>query len=166
MSSVPQTTLTFTPSATSVFQQQIVLDNQAYTLLINWSLFGCRYYVNLYDQTGTLVVCRPLIGSPLGYDLTSLVSANNVVTVTTSEPHTYPPGSVITLAISGCTPDIYNGIYQCNILDNMTFSYPLVTTDTGATGFGQVNFFLSLTEGYFTSDMVYYPDSQQIIIYG
>jgi hypothetical protein len=158
--------LTFVPDDTSTYQQQVVLDGEAYTLQITWSLFGARYYLNIYSQAGTLIVTRPLIGSPLGYDLASVASENNIVTATTSDPHTYTPGSVITLAISGCLPDEYNGTYQCNILNRNQFSYALVTTDTVATGLGQVRYFLSLTDGYFTSELVYFPDSQQLVVYG
>ena len=166
MSTITQTTLTWTPSKTSNFQQQIILDNQAYTLSINWNLFGCRYYATITDQTGTLVVCRPLIGSPLGYDLLSIESSNNIAVATINGTHTYRVGTVMTLLLSGCTPDEYNGLYQCNILNESQFSFPLVTTSTAATGLGQVQYFMSMTEGYFQSELVYFPDSQQLVILG
>ncbi len=63
----------FNPSPTSNFQFQVTLDGNDYTVIVNWNLFGQRYYVNLYDLTGKLVVCLPLIGSPDLYNI-SLVA--------------------------------------------------------------------------------------------
>lgn len=59
----------FAPSPQTPFQFQPTLDGQAYTVVVTWNLFGQRYYVNIYDLGGVLVVCLPLIGSPVGYDI-------------------------------------------------------------------------------------------------
>jgi hypothetical protein len=63
----------FIPSQTSNFQFQPTLDGQQYTAIINWNLFGERYYFNLYTLQGDLILCLALIGSPPGYDI-SLVA--------------------------------------------------------------------------------------------
>ena len=59
----------FSPSTTASFQFQPTLDGAIYTAIINWNLYGQRYYLNLYTLQGTLVLCIPLIGSPATYDI-------------------------------------------------------------------------------------------------
>jgi len=59
----------FTPSTTSNFQFQVTLDGSQYNVIVNWNIYGERYYVNIYDVNNTLVVCLPLIGSPLNYNI-------------------------------------------------------------------------------------------------
>ena len=59
------TTLTqFTPSVAQNFSFEPTLDGQVYSVVVTWSLFGQRWLVNCYDQTGTLVFARPLRSSP------------------------------------------------------------------------------------------------------
>jgi len=59
----------FTPSNNSNFQFQVTLDGSQYNIIVNWNIYGERYYVNIYDVNNTLVVCLPLIGSPLNYNI-------------------------------------------------------------------------------------------------
>lgn len=59
----------FTPTPYSNFQFQPTLDGANYTVIVNWNLYGERYYVNIYTLTNQLVVSLPLIGSPLDYDI-------------------------------------------------------------------------------------------------
>jgi hypothetical protein len=158
------TVINFTPTATANFQFQATLDGQVYQVTITWNIFGCRYYVNIYTLSGVLVASVPLIGTPLGYDLSSITSANNIAVATTSTPHTYTVGSVVPLVISGVTPANYNGSFLCNVLSNTQFSYSLPTELPQATQLGQVIYNLSLTAGYFSSTMVYSPDEQTITI--
>ncbi len=67
------TYVAFNPSATSNFQFQVTFDGSDYTVIVNWNLFGQRYYVNVYALTGELIVCLPLIGSPNFFNI-SLVA--------------------------------------------------------------------------------------------
>jgi hypothetical protein len=59
----------FAPSQNSPFQFQATLDGVAHTIRVTWNLFGERYYVNCFTQTGARVFTLPLIGSPEGYDI-------------------------------------------------------------------------------------------------
>lgn len=59
----------FVPSASSNFQFQLTLDGNQYLAVVNWNLFGQRYYVNIYTLAGTLVLCIPMIGSPNFYNI-------------------------------------------------------------------------------------------------
>lgn len=66
------TTYQFAPSATAPFQFQPTFDSNVYTVIVTWSLFGVRYYINVYQLDGTLIVSRPLIGSPDDYNINLL----------------------------------------------------------------------------------------------
>ena len=59
----------FTPTASAPFQFQPTLDGTTYNVIITWNVFGQRYYINIYDLSGNLILCMPFIGSPLNYDL-------------------------------------------------------------------------------------------------
>ena len=59
----------FTPTDTANFQFQADFDGSSYNIIVNWSLAGLRYYVNIYTTQGVLVVCLPLIESPDDYDI-------------------------------------------------------------------------------------------------
>lgn len=70
LSAVPTTTyIPFAPSASSNFTFQATLDDSSYNIIVNWNLFGERYYINIYDAFQNLIVCLPLIGSPNNYDI-------------------------------------------------------------------------------------------------
>lgn len=59
----------FEPSLTENFIFNPTLDGAVYTATITWNLFGQRYYINITTIQGVLIVCLPLIGSPIGYDI-------------------------------------------------------------------------------------------------
>lgn len=158
------TTIQFSPTPNSNFQFPVTLDGKVYNVVINWNLFGARYYVNIYDLSNNLIVCRPLIGSPLGYTLSSVTYNGSFATATTSRPHNYTVGTVVELVISGCIPSDFNGTYLCNIVSKTEFTYPLNTTNQNASTPGNVVYNLSMTSGYFTSTLTYFPDNQQIIV--
>lgn len=59
----------FQPSQQAAFQFQPTLDSTVYSAVVTWNIFGRRYYFNLYDLSGVLVVSLPLIGSPSDADI-------------------------------------------------------------------------------------------------
>lgn len=70
LEAVPGTVyIPFVPSSSSNFQFQATFDAQVYTVIVTWSLFGQRYYVNIYDSSGVLIVALPMIGSPDFYNV-------------------------------------------------------------------------------------------------
>jgi hypothetical protein len=158
------TTIQFSPSQNSNFQFQAKFDGNTYNVIVNWNLFGVRYFINIYDLSGHLIVARPLIGSPLGYALLSVVSNGSFAVATTTVPHTYAVGTVVPLVISGCNPTSFNGTFNCNIINTTQFTYPLVIEAATANTVGNVVYNLSMTAGYFNSTLVYFPDNQQFII--
>ena len=62
------TIIPFNPSPNSNFQFQCTLDGAAYNVICTYSAYAQRYYVNIYDLTGNLVMSRPLIASPSFYN--------------------------------------------------------------------------------------------------
>lgn len=79
------TIIPFAPSRLAAFQFSPTLDGETYTAIVTWNLFGQRYYINIYALDGTLIVCFPLIGSPLGYDI-SLVAGYFASTLVYRKP--------------------------------------------------------------------------------
>jgi hypothetical protein len=59
-------------------------------------------------------------------------------------------GAIIEFTITGATPDGYDGTFECVVLDDFSFSYPLVTNPgTPASIPGYYSSDINLVEGYF-----------------
>jgi hypothetical protein len=143
------------------FRFSPTLDGQVYNVVVSWNLFGARYYINIYDVSGTLIVCRAMVGSPVGVGIESLTWANGIVTIVTSVPHGFPINTTILGTVSGCTPDAYNGTGYGNVTGLFTITYALAADPGGATALGNVNYNISLTQGYFASTLVWREANQQ-----
>ena len=63
------TIVIFSPSTTQAFSFGLTLDGQLYNAMVTWNVHGERYYLNIYDNYTQLILSRPLIGSPLNYDI-------------------------------------------------------------------------------------------------
>lgn len=63
------TFVSFAPVPTQVFQFQATLDGAQYNVQITWNVDGQRWFLNVYDNTGTLIVTRAVVGSPPDYDI-------------------------------------------------------------------------------------------------
>jgi len=156
------TYVTFAPSATSNFQFQCQLDGNTYNVVVTWSLFGARYYINVYSLAGVLIVSLPMTGSPNALNLSSATYANGIATVTTSDPHTFKVGSVVVLTVSNASPTDYNGTYQCRVLNNTQLSYPISTQPSASSTTGSIAYNINLLQGYFTtSTLVWRVENNQ-----
>lgn len=51
------------------FSFQAVLDGNMYNITVTWNIFGLRYYVNVFDAQGNLILTTPMVGSPDDYDI-------------------------------------------------------------------------------------------------
>jgi hypothetical protein len=156
----------FVPTSAGPFQFQPTLDGQVYTGIVTWNVFGRRYYLNLYDLSGALVFCMPLIGSPSGFPLQSLSWAAGIVTATTEDgalTGEHNVGETVDLTIQGATPGGFNGSVAALITGGSTFTYA-VAADPGPTVYpGNANQIINLVEGYFsTSTLVYRAANKQI----
>lgn len=69
------TFIPFQPSATQNFTVNVTLDGLPYVLIVTWSLFGNRWYINILTPQGVIVVqSYPLVGSPDDYDINLLTA--------------------------------------------------------------------------------------------
>jgi len=66
------TLISFNPSSTSVFQFTANLDGSIYNITCPYNVYGQRYYLNIYNNYGILILSRPIIGSPNDYDINLL----------------------------------------------------------------------------------------------
>ena len=63
------TIINFEPAADFNFQFNPVLDGLTYIAICPYNNYAPRYYINIFDNNGTLIVSRPIIGSPDHYDI-------------------------------------------------------------------------------------------------
>jgi len=67
------TFISFNPSPSANFQFSPVLDNINYNAICTFNVYGQRYYIQIYDLTGNLVLSRPLIASPDDYNINLVI---------------------------------------------------------------------------------------------
>jgi hypothetical protein len=173
------TYLPFSPSqaANPPWQGQITLDGVTYNLTATWSPFGQRWYINLVALDGTSLLYTARVGSPNALQIESISWAaggtanTGQVTVETSLPHGFTIGDVVTVTIAGCTPDAYNGQYQCLVTGPSTLTFPLTADPGTATMVGAVNQQVNLVGGianesgdYFSSTLVFRTSTQNFEI--
>jgi hypothetical protein len=141
----------------------ITLDGTEYTVTLTWNLYGQRYYINVSDLSNNLILSLPLIGSPDGIVIESLTWASGLVTVTTSLPHGYRPGTTVRLTLGNVTPDAYNGVFDMLVTGASTLTFPLMSNPGVATAPGILFTNIDLAAGYFeTSTLVWRPSSSQL----
>ena len=63
------TIVNFDPNPFANFQFNPTLDGVDYIAICTWNLYGERYYLNIYNNNGTLIVTNPLIASPDDFDI-------------------------------------------------------------------------------------------------
>jgi hypothetical protein len=160
------TVYSFVPSTKSPPQFQPTLDGQQYLVQVIWGLFGQRYYVKCSTIQGVLIFFLPLIESPGGQAIESLVwdEPSGLVKGATSIPHGFRLGATVALTVSGAAPVVYNGQQLVFITGPSSFEFPLAPgADPGAaTIAGSLSFNISLTAGYFNSTMVYRNDAFEV----
>lgn len=88
------TTTVFSPSTASVFQFQATFDGALYTITTPWNIYRKGFYINVRDQSATLIVATPLIGSPPPPEN----GVNMVAGYFTSTLYYYPSSGVFVVA--------------------------------------------------------------------
>lgn len=77
------TLIPFTPSNDSAppFSAQITVAEGLIILTAAWNIAGQRWYIAIKNDGGETLLYRPLIGSPMGYDinLISTISQSSLV---------------------------------------------------------------------------------------
>lgn len=148
----------FQPSPTAAFQFQATFDGDQYNVIVTWNIFGLRYYINVYDLAGNLILARSMVSS--GSLLASTFSwANGIATVVTSSNHNIPVGQNGAVNVSG-TGLGYDGNYQALATGPTSLTY-LLSSNPATTGNGNVGQDVNLLAGYFTSSLVFRQATQQ-----
>lgn len=133
------------------------LDGNNYVATITWNVAGQRYYLNLVDVSGNLVICAAVVSSADPASIASLSWDSGVVTATTTEPHGLVLGSLVALRVSGSNPDGYNGVQDCTPTGPSTFTYELSANPGDAVQAGSFGTVIDLCQGLFSaSRLVYY----------
>lgn len=151
----------FTPSQQAPFQFQPSLANgQQYSVSVPWNEFGQRYYINVTDLSGNLILARAL--SPSGPTLkVSLAWDDGVATAATTVPHNVPLASVVNVRISQSNSG-FDAVVTALATGPTTLTYPLpVNPNQPATITGKVNFDLDLLAGYGIGSLWFHQDTQQ-----
>jgi hypothetical protein len=92
---------------------------------------GTRTLLTQYSDLAALL--------PAAKALTSATWTGSVVTLTTTAPHGYTNGDVVTITVAGMTPAAYNGTFQGTVTGASTITYPLVSNPGVTTVVGTVN---------------------------
>lgn len=159
------TTITpFTPSTSQAFSFQPTLDNQVYLGVVQYNQFGKRYYLVLQAQDGTIIFNLPLIGSPTGFTLATLGWADGIAYATTTVEHSYTVGLVVDLTLTGCAPDVFNGIVPALITGPSSFQWLLPANPGIATGLGQVTQNINMAAGYFTNSTLVFSEASSSFV--
>lgn len=150
----------FVPSTASAFQFQPTLAGNPYNVTVTWNIFGQRYYINLYDLSGNLLLCRAMCSS--GPTLqASFGWVDGYAVATTTIPHSVPIGGVAKVVVSR-TSTTFDGTVQALSTGANTLAYLMSIAPAVALPVsGAVNFALNLVEGLGLGFMLYHFDTQQ-----
>lgn len=155
------TFIDFVPSQVIAPQFQVTLDGAIYAVTVTWNLFAQRYYININDLGGNLIVAEALVGSPVGIEIESMTWANGLVTVTTIDPHFLSIGQSANLTIAGASPDSYNGLREMFVINDQSMTFPLADDPGFMTVPGTLQQNIDLVAGLFTSTLVYREPNKQ-----
>jgi hypothetical protein len=161
------TVLAFQPSTTSPFTFQFTLNGVPYIATITWNIFGERYYLNLTDLAGVLVLSRALVSSGPRFGA-SVTWANGSAIVTTAANHNVPIGWAANMRVSQ-TGTSFDGNYQALSTGRQTLIYPLqIRPQAPLPQSGVVSFDVNLVDGvtdskgnFLGSFLLYHCDTQQ-----
>jgi hypothetical protein len=153
------TLIPFTPSLSQAFQFQPTLDGVLYSAVVTWNSFAQRYYLNLYDLSGNLILATGLTESGPQL-LSSLTWGDTLATATTQQQHNIPVGVPANITVTG-TGGVFDGNYQALAIDafNLTFTVlqePVVALPLA----GNVNFNLNMVAPLGLGLLLYHSDAQ------
>lgn len=155
------TLVQFTPSTNQAFNFQATLGGTPCNVTVLWNVSGQRYYVQVADLSGNVLLFRPMSAS--GPVLQAQFTwALGTATAVTALPHNVPIGSVAN-AYASKTESGFDGQYQLLATGANTLTYPLATNpnEPGPVA-GNVSFALNLTQGYNLGYLLYHLETQQI----
>lgn len=148
----------FVPSTTTPFQFQATFDGAQYNVVVTWNEFGERYYINVYDLGGNLILARARADSNTKIQA-AFTWSTGTVTATANSSHNVPVGSIANITVSD-TGLGYDGQYQGLAINSNALTYALAT-NPGQPANGNVGQDVNLLAGYFTSTLVFRAATQQ-----
>lgn len=151
------TVVPFTPSTTSVFGFQPVIAGTQYSATVTWNLYAQRYYLNLYDTGGNLILCTAIVGSgpKLQATLTwESTGFTGVATVETATPHNIPVGQLANVYISQ-TDTGFDGAQQVLATGPTTVIYALANPNVNEPVAGQMSFPVNLVQALGAGWLIY-----------
>lgn len=141
-----------------------ILNGKTYQATVTWNVFGQRWYMNINDLAGNLIIATAVVSSDDQKAIESISWAYGVVTVTATLPHFMPLGTVANLNISGNTPNGYNGLFPCSITGPLTFTYLLSSYPGQQVTLGYFGGLIDLSAGLLKPSMLaYYANSNQFV---
>lgn len=156
------TFLDFTPSILAPFSFQPTFGTDQYVVVVTWNVSGQRFYVNVYDLSGDLIVCRGLVETGPVSLATIIWDGVSTATATLGPPHYVPPGAVASIWVSR-TGSGFDGGQTALSTGPYTLTFPLVS-DPGVAqpASGAVQFPLNLVDGYIPNGwLLYHADTNQ-----
>jgi hypothetical protein len=132
-------------------------DGVLYNVTIYWNISAQRYYVNCKDISGNLIFMVPLVGNMPPFQILSLSydEFNQRVLAQIDIQYYMRIGRVIQANVINCVPQQYNGSGFLYLLSKDYLFYPMSTNPGPASVLGVVEYYISLTKGYFQSTMIY-----------
>ena len=160
------TFVNFVPSTSGPFQFQATLDGAQYNVSITQNVYGQRYYVNVYDLSGNLVVSRGLNSSTPKFGGTFTWS-DGTAYVSLTSPHWIPIGAVANLTASD-TGIAFDGQYQMLATGPSSLSYALASNPGVSSATGSIAQNINFIAGYlnsagkvFSSTLIYRDNTEQ-----
>lgn len=151
------TTIQFTPSTAAPFQFKPTISSTLYTAVVTWNAFAERYYLNLYDESGDLVLCTAIVssGPRLGATLTwEDTGFGGVATATTASAHNIPIGQLANVRISQ-TDTAYDGNWQVLSTGATTVTYAFANPNETQPLAGQLSFPVNLVQALGSGWLIY-----------
>lgn len=151
------------------------LNGEFHVLTVTWNVSSQRYYFNLYDSFGTWIITAPLIATPAGRRIESIVYEAKLrsMRVTLLEPHWRPLGQIVDWTFEGTDPDWLQGRHRCEITGVSEFlffiarSAPALAIDPGQiTLCGTAHRYVNLTEGYIENSQLIFRNNAFEVIDG
>lgn len=152
--------VSFAPSVSGPFIFQPVIGGVNYNAVITWNLFGERFYLNLYDQGGNLLLCTAMVASGPRFSATFTWSAN-VATAVMQSPHNVPIGGLVQVRMSE-TDSSFDGTVQALAINATTLTYALSgNPDVATPATGIVDFALNLVATLNIGWLLFHLDTMQ-----
>jgi hypothetical protein len=150
----------FTPSTVGPFTFQPVIGGVTYNATITWNLFGQRFYLNLYDQGGNLILCTALVASGPRIPATFVWNSPQTATATTLTPHNVPLGQIAQVRMSE-TDSGFDGSVQALGTGPNTLDYTIANPNVAQPAVGIVDFALNLVASLQIGWLLYHWELQQ-----